>query len=318
MLADEIIDLFAELHAGNLTAYGTEHGSCERTDYPDWEDYVRRIENHLLGIEPMGVYPMRPQGSDWLVRWGCVDFDEGEHDSRIHAWNLQAVLREFDITSWVCRSRSKGFHVWVYAASEVDAALMRRALLAATQIARAPLKEINPKQERLEPTQLGNYVRLEYPGHLGAEPNCERRVAIVQSDTDPEGEMVSLEEFTLAAYAARVTADELKRLRPLYREPQHERRPRKTWTETVGASHNDTWAISPLARHILQNGPYTEAGGHDRSAALWKVANLLREDGLGRADTLHLVSEADQRWGKHHERNTVEYLHKMVDKVYGQ
>lgn len=313
MLIDDIVDMFADLHRGSLDAYGTEFGSCERSEHPSYEDYRERIENHLLGVTPLGVYPMSQnvQSGDWEVSWGCVDFDEGEQDSHVHALNLQAVLLELDITSWVCRSRSKGFHVWVYASEWVDAALMRRALTAATQIAQAPTKEINPKQERLSAGQLGNYVRLEYPGHLDAEPNMERRVALVG------GEPLPLEEFTLAAFAARTTAEDLKKLRPLYRAPQAtERRPRKPRTWSVGASHNDTWSMSPLARHILNNGPYTENGNIDRSAALWKLANLLREDGLGPSETLQLVTQADQRWGKHHERGTLEYLTKMVDKVF--
>lgn len=307
MLTDEIVTLFAELHAGSQDAYGSELGSCVRTDTPSWADYRQRIHNHLTGIEPMGVYPMTRTADGWTVRWGCVDFDEGEHESFIHASNLQAVLSELDITSWVCRSRSKGFHVWVYAAEAIDAPLMRRSLLAATQIAKAPTKEINPKQETLEVGQLGNYVRLEYPGHLGDDPDYTRRVALVS------GEPIMLEEFTLAAHAARVAATELERVAPLYREPKVEFRPRKV---RVWPSAETT--MSPLTRHIFEHGPYTENGEHDRSAALWRLTNLLLEDGFSSSEALNAVNDADKRWGKHHDRNTPEYLEKMVDKVYGQ
>lgn len=308
---DEIITAFADLHVGTFDAYGTEEGSCIRADDPSWTDYWLRIEAHLQGVGPMGVYPMVLEGDRWVVNWGCVDFDEGESDSLIHALNLQAVLRELGITGWVCRSRSKGFHVWVYAAEPTPAYTMRRALLAATQIAKAPTKEINPKQESLTAGQLGNYVRLEYPGHLGERFSSTRRVAI------DDGNPIELETFVFSAYASRASIAELMVARDLYREPERQR-PRKERTVFVGPNPNQLDGVSPLARHILVNGPYTEGGvRYDRSATLWKLANILREDGVDYSTALDVLYEADSRWGKHHERGTVQFLDKMVAKAYG-
>ena len=138
----EMVEAFGFLFRGRLDVYGTEEGGADRDDT---ESYSTRIQNHLLGVRPMGVYPMVDHPNDgWVVTWGCVDFDEGDLPSWVHAVNLQAVLHTFGITAWIERSRSKGYHVWVFLKGWTEAALVRRALLAACQIVDAPTKEINP------------------------------------------------------------------------------------------------------------------------------------------------------------------------------
>ena len=136
---------FANLFEGRTDTYGAEEG---RAELAVGVEYIDRIDEHLNGERPVGIYPLmyiEPDG--WCVRWGCVDFDEGDEASWVHACNLHAVLSELSVTAYVERSRSKGYHVWVFSSDLVPAHVMRRALLGATQIAQAPLKEINPKTE---------------------------------------------------------------------------------------------------------------------------------------------------------------------------
>ena len=80
----------------------------------DGKDFLIVVEDHLKDSPAIGVYPLVAQDDGIKVWWGCVDFDEGIEESYIHAKNLREVLKQLGVTSWVERSRSKGFHVWVF------------------------------------------------------------------------------------------------------------------------------------------------------------------------------------------------------------
>src|SRR5262245_38603232 len=118
-------------------------GPCEVRDRAAWEAHAA---DHLRGTMSMGIYPVTQD----CCLWGCVDFDDGEVASQVHARNVAVVLAHLDVTGWIERSRSKGYHVWVFAPEWVPARLMRRALLGACQTAQAPTKEVNPKSEHLD------------------------------------------------------------------------------------------------------------------------------------------------------------------------
>jgi hypothetical protein len=54
-----------------------------------------------------------------------------------------------DIEPHIERSRSKGWHIWVFASHPVTAKAMRRALKVAYAAIELPAKEANPKSETL-------------------------------------------------------------------------------------------------------------------------------------------------------------------------
>ena len=147
-------DTFITLFQGNPAVIGTEEGGCDRSPHKTTADHmawwVTQMQQHLDGGPQAGVYPMVQTSDGFVVHWGCIDVDEGEEASLIHASNIVTVLRKFGVTGWIERSRSKGYHVWVFAQDWVPAQLMRHALLAAAQIAQAPTREINPKQSTLQ------------------------------------------------------------------------------------------------------------------------------------------------------------------------
>lgn len=164
---------FMSLFEGRPDAVGTEEGGALRrpADAMPWW-WSAQISKHLDGTAPCGVYPLVPDVAPqvtpmWLVKWGCIDFDEGDTESWTHAWNVHEVLHQLGVASWVEKSRSKGYHVWVFLQDWMEARLVREALLGACQVVDAPTKEINPKSVGFDdPATLGNYVRLCYPGGL--------------------------------------------------------------------------------------------------------------------------------------------------------
>jgi hypothetical protein len=304
----DIADQFAELFQGNAAAVGTEDGGCWRFGQrPDgsWGNGSWRlsIDQHLTGEdEPVGVYPMclmtvdsdsLPMYDGWVVHWGCIDFDEGEEASWIHAGNVHRMLAVYNVTSWIERSRSKGYHVWVFAQEWVPAQLMREALLAACQTVGAPTREINPKQTELAEGQLGNYVRLPYPGWLGdsiVDDAQGRRVMVASYDRIG---CYSLDEFVSEALAKRTDVEALERLAALYKPPV---KPiaHRDWSTTYDGPAADR--LIGKARIIWEHGPLE---GSDRSDTLWKLARYLREDGRHtQAEAFELLVDADARWGK--------------------
>jgi len=183
-IPDSIAEPYANLFTGRADVHGTEQGGAYRRgpvgSMSSRRWWIETCRDHLSGAaEPIGSYPMIPLGQEpaWWAAWGCVDYDEGEDESWAHAVNTHNVCQALGAKTWIERSRSKGYHVWLFPEATVPAETMRHALLAAAQIAGAPTREINPKQTTLGWSeahgdhQLGNYVRLPYPG---GSPNGRR------------------------------------------------------------------------------------------------------------------------------------------------
>lgn len=294
---------FASLFRGRTDAYGTEEGGCLRVS--DQVRWTQVVETHLHGDTPVGVYPLMDDDTVW---WGCVDFDEGDEESWVHSQNLLNVLATLGVVAWVERSRSKGYHVWVFAQEAVPAALMRTALTAACQIAQAPTREVNPKQTSRANLQkgYGNYVRLPYPkGHDW------RRVMV-----DTEGEPISLEEFVSHADPMRTKTDTLKYLAELYEAPAPKPIPILPFEYTPD-SEDLTRRMDGLTFTIFKDGPFSEHGEKgDRSGTLWKLAKRLYEHGYAAESALTLVRDADERWGKFIARGDDYRLEDMIHKVY--
>ena len=177
---------FKNVFQGFPYAYGTDSGGCRWISVS-----TELIENHLSGSEMIGIYPMvydphkqeggpagfiqsssdlkaRPIYPDmkrelWMCTWGAIDIDEGDVDSEIIAKNAVTLFSALGITAWLERSRSKGYHVWIFAEEWIPVALMRKALQAVMQLAGGDYDAVYPKSDSLDGPP-GNYIRLPYGG----------------------------------------------------------------------------------------------------------------------------------------------------------
>jgi hypothetical protein len=303
---------FARLFRGRLDAFGTDAGGCERPreDWATYEDYVTRVERHLSGEHPMGVYPVfnLSHGHENfkdisysitaaidVCSWGCIDWDTPDAwDHSIAAWE---TYRQLGITTWIERSRSKGYHLWVFASEPVPARVMRRAGLAVCQISGASAKEVNPKQERLEGDAVGNYVRLPYPGGMYHGQQGGQLVLDVREGGEYLGPII-VEVFVKAALESRATLAQLEAVANLYVEPVVER-PTIIERWALPDWHIDAPAerrMSGLAWTIYSNGPLD---GSDRSGTLYKLAvELLKGRKHVYWEAVALMRDANSRWGK--------------------
>ena len=311
-------DLFIDLFAGNTAAVGGDEGlAIRRPEEVDddalwWED---QLFGHLIGTNrPLGVYPLKEDGT---VKWGCVDFDEGYKESWPDALNLHNVLLHgFDITSWIERSRSKGWHVWVFAEEWVNASTMRDALWAACEIAGAPTKEVNPKQTELKDGGLGNYVRLPYWSGPYTEYHRTSRQCFILAD-DPVPMAYNVEYALDEAHESRTPTEALEMLAK--RRQQHDR----TTTGDVAPQVPSTLdpklvkKMDGLSFTIFTEGPGGGTEG-DRSATLWNLALCLWDSGrFTKEQAWSVMIDADMRWGKYQAEDRMGVLWTSFDKAWG-
>jgi len=274
-------EAFIALFGGNPAVIGTEKGGCDRSPHKTLEAQIRwwvgQLEQHLDGGPQAGVYPMVKAPTGFVVCWGCIDVDEGEEASLIHAQNITTVLDKFGITGWIERSRSKGYHVWVFADGWLPAELMRHALLAAAQIAQAPTREINPKQASLADGAVGNYVRLPYPGNNPG--HAEHRRMIVDC---------TMEDFASQAAASTVKGSQLEPLAALYKAPALVTA-KNFGAGSVTRNKSARNRLSGLAFHM-----YTQGVGRndDRSEWLWSFSRELAKCDLSFTEAQGFLYEA--------------------------
>lgn len=316
MNEQELFESFCDLFDGNRSAVGTEFGGCLRTGAPGGSDVWRvYVGGHLTvgGDKAIGVYPLVYDHitQEWLVKWGCIDWDDGEEESFTHARNVQNLLQRFGVTGWLERSRSKGWHLWVFAEDWTPAWIMRRGLLMACKLVDAPTREINPKAESSDdPLFLGNYVRLPYPGWLS---EGMRKVADIRrrSLVSEQGDVYPLADAVGAALHRRGIG-QLETLARAYKPPAPvvHREVKEVSDEAVAEALLRCRGLTEL---FIQEGP-RERG---RSEWLFITGCQLVKDGLHSYDEMvALLTYADAMHGEKftHRRDAEQRYAEIIDK----
>ena len=264
---------FRDLFLGFPLAYGTDEGGCR------WADVDTMWEKHLSGEEMIGIYPMVydplftrggpdswTEGPDnnryyvemepdlWMCKWGSIDIDEGD-DSHVIARNTQTVLRAMDIVAWPERSRSKGYHLWIFNQEWVRASVIRRAMHAALDLAEAKYDAVYPKQDSLAGPP-GNYMRLPYGGDRPKDR---------QEMLDSDGPIPHVDEFLYDAEAQRTPTSALERAAALYKDPipvVPDLPPKRDYSKEPLMTVDGT-RLRGLPSEMFKNGPVPYyKGGH--------------------------------------------------------
>ena len=303
MVDEKLLDNFIALFRGRGDVYGMDSGGCAKLPLNRGT-----FERHLTGSERIGVYPIVPVNSKThLVVWGCSDFDLGVEKSIHQARQLHDALKAGGVTSWIEQSRSKGYHVWVFATEPVPAETMRNMLLAAHQVAEVPATEVNPKQTSLAPNQYGNYVRLPYPNYTD-ETTRSQRVLNPNSQS-----VLHICDFISMAIATRNTPDDIARLAAHYK-PIITKPALPAHTEYDATLDEAMRVLSPLGKVIWRDGPLPNK---DRSSTLAKLGYECVKTGLNPSQTKIIIKTADKRWGKYHLRTNGDIeIDKLVIRVH--
>lgn len=298
-LVPQVIDEFVMLFRGRGDCYGSWDGGCVRNPLRH-----EQFAKHLAEGPYIGVYPAFNMDGNTVCIWGCTDIDKTDDPKAAHL--IRDAFKAVGVTAWIERS-AHGFHVWVFANELVSAQSMRRMFLAAHQVVGVPPTEVNPKQEKLLGQQVGNYVRLPYPGVLSK--GIWQRYMV-----DTLGQSVDVERFVAEALAARTSKADIERLAAKYRPPQR--------TVQIGGSlpslgaAEAARALDAFGYVIFRDGPQ---GHRDRSTALMMLAHRALDNGLSPESAFELLKDADARWGKFSSRGDsgMIELEKLVFQVYG-
>lgn len=133
---------------------------------------IQVFQDHLNGKIDLGVYCTNDRSECY---WGCIDLDDARDWLVLSAAKeVQEAYKRAGVQSWVERSRSKGYHIWIFPISPTPARIMRQAQLTILEQVGIKGVEVNPKQERLwnlskpktSPNNrhfgIGNLVRIPY------------------------------------------------------------------------------------------------------------------------------------------------------------
>ena len=269
---------------GGFRPWTSESGAFQPADGDDW---VTLVHDHLWTGPSIGVYPLTLYEDEFDVYWGCVDWDTGPAESYVHACNVREALRQLGVAAWVERSRSKGFHLWVFFNGAQPAVDVRHGLIAVCGLVDAPTTEVNPKQVELSERGWGNGVRLPY-GYLRRPGGYNEMM-----DNSPTPVRIPLKAFTEEAGATRATVDTWKPVRGLWKPPERPRRDPMGVTPATGP-------LTGLAAFLRRLGPEPSPGKPhgDRSVALWKLACAMTRQRYSRTATLKELQAADIEWGR--------------------
>jgi hypothetical protein len=290
----EMVTRFASLFTGRQDAHGTDTGGAV------WAPVtLQTYERHLTGVEPIGIYPV----IDNAVRWGCCDIDTGDWSE---AFMLATALQGMGLKPWVERSRSKGWHIWIFLPEWVPASAMRRCLKVAYAAIDLPAKEANPKSENLRPTQLGNYVRLPYKA--AAVTESERQTMMQGWSATGDGHPMSADLF-------------LSELNDPYSDPARVKHWASKWYEPPRKVINCDIDVTQDALALADRLPVTwrtvwlEGAVRDRSATFVAMAYDLAKRGWRPQDVFNILWFCP--WNKYRERNDGEvYVQDIVERAF--
>lgn len=125
---------------------------------PTIEDYSR----HLSGELGMGVIPLLKDDVCWF---GAIDIDiKGEVKLTEDHFILEARIRKYQLPLVMCRSKSNGAHLYLFAKDKpISARLMQSRMKEFSTLLGYGGAEIFPKQiMRLKDTDFGNWINLPY------------------------------------------------------------------------------------------------------------------------------------------------------------
>lgn len=162
------IGQFAELFKGREDAWGTGKGAVVRGSLRE-----THYASHLAGWQPgLGIFPLLDDGT---IHFAAVDLDEPNFEV---AYTIKELLPG---TTFVERSRSGNFHVWSFFDEPIEAWIPRGLMKAAAEATGRTSVEIFPKQDRLLPGMVGNYINLPYHGterpFVGGGPGAEYSIS---------------------------------------------------------------------------------------------------------------------------------------------
>ncbi len=154
------IALFKSLFSGRTDVYGSYDPATGRAFQVKAPVTLHVLLAHLRGERPYGVYLLSGDRTPAVV----VDFDDLNHDPVLRFTSRAAAI---GVPVHVERSKSKGYHAWVFFQSSVSAAKGRRLVRGMLHREKDRMPEVFPKQDALGPdARYGNFINAPLFGRL--------------------------------------------------------------------------------------------------------------------------------------------------------
>jgi hypothetical protein len=170
------IALFDLTFSGRRDVHGTHNPETGKA----WQ--VKRpvtaavIQDHLVGRQPLGIYPLAGDRTKMVV----IDFDVDDGSLPLAFVRLAGDL---DLPGYIERSKSKGFHVWIFLDQQGVPAWKPRAVVShILEEMGHPDTEVFPKHDKLTgAARYGNFINLPLFGQYAARG----RTVFVDQDLRP-------------------------------------------------------------------------------------------------------------------------------------
>ena len=235
----QMVNIFWSLFAGHPDVYGTYNLATGRARVEKARVTDNVIWAHLSGKQPYGVFLLVKD----RIRAIAVDFDT---KNRMPPADFVFRSKHYSISSYIERSKSKGYHCWIF--FDKSGVLAWKARLVVNHILEdieEPHVEVFPKQDALdENVRLGNFINAPLFGLLVAK-----------------GRTVFIDPKTFEAYpdqreflgsikrTSEPTLDEVIELNDLSISPSNNFK-----NSTSENSNKGRFSLPPCARKILHEG----------------------------------------------------------------
>ena len=261
----EKLDIFGGCFTGLTHVYGTydpDTGQARQVKEPVTDQVLLR---HLQGHRPYGVY-LLVEDRTWAL---TVDFDK---DNPSQALAFVASARKHGAAAYIERSKSKGYHVWMF--FEPAGVLAARARLLAQHILQeigVPDTEVFPKQDRLDSrTAYGNFVNAPLFGAVVPEG---RTVFVDENDaTRPYPD-----QWKLLATVQRLSESALDHILSVCGIPSENGRRHAEQPKAPPVGSCASFGLPPCAQKMLAEGVRA-----NQRVACFRLAVHLRKAGLPR------------------------------------
>jgi len=158
-------------------------------------------EEFFPDVDSIGIAPVR---EDHKCKWGCIDYDEYPIDFV----SLNKKIRDRKLPLIICKSKSKGAHVFLFSKEWVSAKLMQTKITEIAQtLGQANQDRIYPIQTEpkiLEEGEIGNWLNIPYYYHKNPDKTKWR------SAINDDGTEATLEQFFKLHEKYALTEEELE------------------------------------------------------------------------------------------------------------
>jgi len=240
---DEKLRIYKSLFTGLKNVYGTYDTKTGKVRQEKTTVADNVILSHLTGKQSYGVYLLTGERTGALA----VDFDQDDLSLPIA---YVTGVRRHDMSAYIERSKSKGYHVWMFFEGPVSAykaRLVAKKIL--TDIGK-PQTEIFPKQDVLADGVLyGNFINAPLFGALVPKS----RTVFVDPD-DPSA--VYPDQWQLLETVRRVPELRLDAIIESCKLEEHGYVYKKQQSASHTKSNNDVspFGLAPCARRMLAEG----------------------------------------------------------------